>query len=959
MPNVPPTGRGRGNRTSSHGHASSGRVELLGRGAELSRLQESVSRALSESGRAVIVVGEAGVGKSALVRALSAALKGSAPVPVRSGRGDPLAGGRDHGVLLEALDRRSARLGIAPSALPPEAASSALASVDRRAPPGTRETLLAVFDELAEASPQILLLEDLHWADEASLELLGAIGRRLGATRTALVATARALRASPALADLVTSFDRAGVLELVELARLPDEVARSLASSMLGAPIGPRLRREVDRAGGNPLLVQARLAELEAEGAIVIDRSGRAVLARRPSRSSLPVDVVPHLQHVADATRDLLGVASVLGVAFEVRHLRAMTGPGPSPLVAALREATAAGVLTGDAGSLRFAHPMVRDALYEGLMPELRAELHRTAAVRLEAAGAPPSAVAEHVLRAGLLQDDAHRLARLAPTAISDDPATARALLVAGAGLLAPGASRHEAVLAALAAAELASSRPTEAESVARQLLETGTSAPVVAQARAWLGQALLDQELWAETRDQVDAWLASADVEQSERAELLALGAAASLALGRMREADALVCDAEREAGQAGERRASAAALTVRGQLAIGAGDYRGATALLHAAVAAGRSGGRAGAAVGARASGWLAIALVEQGELDAAEKLVDEARWTGEGSAPATAALLGTVSAYVSLAAGALGEVLDELEAQQRLEELGTPRWTSLGAAIGCLAALWRDGPTAARPWAARLQASGLPAFAIGCGIMARALAALALAEGDGVAALERLVAAWHHCSAVPLVLDAVAVGPSLAWLGHRQGRDELAAAVSQRLDGFRDENPDVVSLRAAALMAAGIARRDAGAIRGAAVAFRSAGRLVAAGHADGAAALLFGGQGRRADADAAAGCAVADLEGAGATYELRRFRALARAEGVPLPLPRRRDAATGLTRTERIVARYVAEGLSNPEIAERMFLSRRTVESHMSQILRKLHLTSRTELALAVARGALPQG
>lgn len=257
--------------TGKRAAASPSPRSLVGRDAEVARLSGAIAGISSGKGLAFLVEGEPGIGKSALVRA---ALPGG-QWPVLTGRGDPLGTRRPFGVVLQAL--RSARVELRSSleTLPraeDEAASGARAAFS------LREAVLGAFDELAVLGPHVVVLEDLHWADDESIDVLGAIGHGLASAQLAFVCTARALPARPALGAFTTTLSRLGVLTRLKLGPLSREKGVALAASLLGAGLGPKLRAQVARAGGNPLLIEAVVKALMDEQQVGLDGPGAGVV---------------------------------------------------------------------------------------------------------------------------------------------------------------------------------------------------------------------------------------------------------------------------------------------------------------------------------------------------------------------------------------------------------------------------------------------------------------------------------------------------------------------------------------------------------------------------------------------------------------------------------------------------------------------------------------------------------
>jgi hypothetical protein len=249
----------------------------------------------------------------------------------------------------------------------------------------------AFFDDAARARPLVLIIDDLHAADRPSLLLLRHLADEVATRRVLVVGAFRDLEVGPdhPLADDLASLGRAVSTLRLTLAGLERaEVARYLearAGVDAAAALADRLHRET---GGNPLYLAEVVRLLGAEGRLgqagapgpsaPLPRSVRDAIDRRLAR--LPAD-----------GHDVLACASVLGRELDLESLAAVADRPREELLGALDEAMAAGLLREDAaapGRLRFSHALVRDALYEGLRPVRRAQLHLCAGAAIETADA-------------------------------------------------------------------------------------------------------------------------------------------------------------------------------------------------------------------------------------------------------------------------------------------------------------------------------------------------------------------------------------------------------------------------------------------------------------------------------------------------------------------------------------------------------------------------------------------
>ena len=331
---------------------------LLEREHVLARLTSLLAESSGGDGRLVFLAGEAGVGKTAVVAALAAAVP--AGVRVRSGSSDSVTTAAPLGPFLEAVPELAGALDEA-------------SGVDR----------LLLFRRLRSAlapEPTLLVLEDLHWADEATLDMLRFLGRRLAGLPLLVVATYRddqaaaSSRLTGVLGDLATAphvaretlvpLTVAAVRELTRDARM-DVGAEELHAT----------------TGGNPFYVTEILTA---------------------PRNSLPVTirdaVLSRITTLSDDGRQVLAAAAVLARPAGLDLLTAVAGVR----MAAVDECVRHGVLVTDERGLRFRHELARRAVEDTLFPGVRAQLHARALQALRASSAPDEGrLANHAAAAG------------------------------------------------------------------------------------------------------------------------------------------------------------------------------------------------------------------------------------------------------------------------------------------------------------------------------------------------------------------------------------------------------------------------------------------------------------------------------------------------------------------------------------------------------------------------------
>src|SRR5258708_10720260 len=235
-------------------------------------------------------------------------------------------------------------------------------------------------------------------------------------------------------------------------------------------------------------------------------------------------------------------------------------------------------------------------------------------------------------------------------------------------------------------------------------------------------------------------------------------------------------------------------------------------------------------------------------------------------------------------------------------------------------------------------------------------RALAALA--DGRQQAAFTMLAGAWQECVAGHREYCGHYLLPDLAALAVSLGEQETARRAITELDHYLADR-DIPSLRRSAAFAAAILAGDAQLLLAAADAYAAAGRPFLDGYAREFAAQALASAGLLGEARLQHDAAQDRYAALDAAWDAARADARLRPYGIRRGARgRRRRPASGwmaLTDTERKVAALLAEGLSNPEIASRMFTSRRTIQFHVSNILAKLGLSSRVELVAMIARRA----
>lgn len=361
-------------------------VPLLGREAPLAALRHTLDLAEAGTAAAVVLSGDAGVGKTRLVTEL---MSTATDRGFRTVVGHCLDFGESAlpylpwsevaGRLVDAEPDRVAALTAARPAfarlLPAQRRSSTGAGVGREEPVERAELFDAVdaaFDQLTEDRPVLLVVEDVHWADHSTRDLLGFLLARLGGTRLAVVATYRSddLHRRHPLRRVVAEWARLPRVERLDLRPLGgDDVAR-LARSLRPDLSDTAVRSVVARADGN-----AFYAEELAAAADVDDHGGGAVLPRE-----LAELLLVRVDRLEVAARDLARVLAVVGRPASHDLVRLATELPPPALDDALRELVDAHLVETRTNTYAFRHALVGEAVRDDLLPGERVRLHTVVA---------------------------------------------------------------------------------------------------------------------------------------------------------------------------------------------------------------------------------------------------------------------------------------------------------------------------------------------------------------------------------------------------------------------------------------------------------------------------------------------------------------------------------------------------------------------------------------------------
>ncbi|MCW2939009.1 MAG: helix-turn-helix transcriptional regulator [Actinomycetia bacterium] len=349
---------------------------FVGRAAEVASLRTALERAVAGKPSAVIVAGEAGVGKTRLVAELSSHARQIGVITLAGGCLDVGDGVLAYAPVVEAtrslagvLDERELEHVLGSSRdelarLVPELGTPVVGS-DPVAPARLFELLLGVLHRLAERRPVLLIAEDLHWADQSTRDLLGFLVRNLRAgVCTVLTYRSDDLHRRHPLRPFLAELGRSDRVERLRVGSLGRREVAALLAGITGERPSAAMAAEIrERSGGNPFFVEELLAA-RRDGTTLPTALRDVVLAR--------------VEALSEPAQRVLQVAAVAGRRVDHQVLAAVSAQPVEQLVGVLREAVAHHVLTAEEGSESYAfrHALVQEAIYDDLLPVERGPLH-------------------------------------------------------------------------------------------------------------------------------------------------------------------------------------------------------------------------------------------------------------------------------------------------------------------------------------------------------------------------------------------------------------------------------------------------------------------------------------------------------------------------------------------------------------------------------------------------------
>ncbi|MER6398408.1 AAA family ATPase [Kitasatospora sp. NPDC001603] len=922
-----------------------GGTPVRGREKELAFVEARLDALARGAGGIVLVEGPAGIGRSRLLVEASAAAERRGTRAFRGGA-DPDEQFVPLSPLLDGLF----------------AGEEPLAGADRlrdlAATPGQRFWLLQELgDRLREAArsgPLLIVLDDLQWCDELTLLTFHTLAAALAPHPILWLVAVRRGSVPPRVRTTLDRIRQAGAHDLV-LGPLGDAAVARIAEDALGAVPDSGVLRVVRRAEGVPQLLKDLLDAIRDEGLVTIE-NGTA----RLSAGSLPLPRLPsvagRLTRLPAPARELVETAAAVGRPVTVDLLAELLGRSPAALIGAVQESLDSGLLVERDDRLEFRHELVREAVEAGLPPTLRATL------RGHAAEVPPARTARAPVPVGGRLGDRTAVERLRAAAAdlaATAPGAAAELSLRALELTMEDPAQRPRVIAETLPLLWQMGQPAQAHDLGTSALAAGGLGPDD-EARIRLAMARLASHFdFAEAVRQARAGAALPGIPAALRARLLALLCLGLSLAGDPEGAEQTAAEAREATDAARDGIAQATMMVVDSALCFYRMDWN--EALRRASRAAALAAG-----LGITPSVWIPEALWQcllltvagrtAEALALAEAGVHDTRHRGRAAA---ARMWLMHRARALLDAGRLAEARADAEAAADM------RGAFDGGDLAELMLLYTltrvaihtDDREAAQRCAAqarRVRGTGAP--------LARSVSAwmlVQLADFDGRP--DRALAELHEVLAAlaeerPALVSPVDPmdTPALVRMALRAGASDRAAPAVEVAERRAARNPDFTILAASAAHARGLLDNDLAHLRHAARLYEGCSRPIAR-----ASALEDVGRKlattRRPEAVPYLDKALVLYGQAGAERHVARVRRRLRAAGV-----RRRPSPAGsakewpeLTASELRVARLVAQGLTNPQVAAELSVSPHTVGSHLRRAYTKLDIASRAELARLVER------
>jgi DNA-binding CsgD family transcriptional regulator len=925
---------------------------LRGRDNELASLHDHLARLRTGAGTSWLIEGGPGLGKSRLVeQAVSVAQANGFAVGL--GVAEPGDAAVELAVLMDALF----------GGPEPLLERSALGD-----PPTSREQrywmlqdVQALLEQAALRQPILICLDDLQWADSGTRAAIRSLPPRLASLPVGWVLAFRPAQAGSDLRRAADEVLRAGAGKTV-LGRLDRAAVAEVGADVLGAAPDDSLLALAEGAQGNPFYLMELLSGLREEHLVSLD-AGHATLVEVRLPLRVRESMRRRLARMSPAARNVAAVAASMGRRFTVAQLAAVLELPASALLDPVQELIGSELLAEGPETLSFTHDLNREAVRASQPSSATGALDRQVASALLAAGALPVEVATQLATGATPGDEVAitTLMKASDALAGTDPGQAADLARRALDLTTEHHPLRGPLVARAAILLSAAGRSEEAKAFADGALRQALPAAQEAEVRLSIASFFsISPEVRAESCRQA---LELTGVPPDLRARLLVQLFYSLVVAVRPDQAERLLPEVKQAAEQTGDRAARFILELAESALQYTRGHFEMALALADAAL-------RSGADVGDDPRLWLArdfrsriLAVMDRFDeaLTAATEGIRSAQQARQGRplqlfeanrsrqlfqlgnlADAAAALEGRFSPDDARLVLSVLEA-DAVVVLARIAlHTADQRQTKLTSAIARV--MLRSGVPGVERHAAWLLA--LQAHAVGDPAQARRWLT---ARGEA----ERL-------SVFPLFPLDPADDAQLVRIALASGDQELAESTGAAAGRRLESNPGIPGLAASAAHAQGLLTGDPGLLAQAVRILEAGQRRLALASALEDLAVAEIQAGHSAQAIAALDRALAIHAACGARWDLARVRRRLRQLGVRRRLPAERRPTLGwaaLTESELAVVRLVADGLTNREVAERLYVSPHTVNGHLRHAFAKLGINSRVALTRIAAQHPEP--
>ncbi|MCV6966451.1 LuxR family transcriptional regulator [Mycobacterium intermedium] len=805
--------------------------------------------------------------------------------------------------------------------------------------------LQAAIDAAASRTPLVIILEDIHWADDATLLALRSMTAKRPNAPVLWVLTARTDAREQAVRETLTALERQDAT-VVRLTTMTPSAIADMVQDVVRANADLSLLSLADMAHGNPFLLTELLLGLNEEGRLDV-RGGRAVATGDTLPRRLSDTMQQRLEQLSSAASQVVRVAAVLPDRFSARLLAAMLERQPAALASAVQEAVRADLLIEDGDQIRFGQDLLREATRQSLPNSLRRAMERQSASLMLEMGAAPEEVATQLARSAEVGDQAAiaALREAAQSVANTDSGVASDLSMRALQLLPPDDPGHGPIATETIVLLNRAGRYREAQRLAGVTLSATLAPEEEARIRLRLPTVATDTTMRRieENRRALQLPDLSGVTRARHRAWL-----AYNLAMHGQRGQDSTAADEAAAAACTGDVESSVLAGIALACLECANGHVGRA---LHRMEELQRLAPADNMTAHHLAAMHLTNLLAAVGRIEDAAALIAAHTEQAQMQRDSVAFHIWTLTAgVVHLAAGRLSAARATIESLPAPDQRGPTYLDARRMFMLAEVAVRTDD----RPLLLETMSEARGAYSGGSPSVSREAAlllALAAWQRDDIHEAVRWLSGDVSLLVTPFPPNAVDQLTLTARIAATADDAGLRARVLQATEALEREQPPVPLFAAVVGYVRAILDGDADALAGAASALRSSSRpLLYASAAEDA-----GGELMRVQRDAEA---LDQLSAAFDTYiecealaDARRVGRALRRLGVERRIvthPRAKTGWDSLTDSELKIINLIAQGATNRAVAGRLHLSTHTVKTHVHNAFAKLGITSRAQLA-----------